>query len=97
MKTIEQIQAERNQLRADLDQREKELRQAKLEAKQKLRIEQAQKEDEHRATMSQRYSVPRGDWFDLAYSLAWQHGHCSGFSEVESYFADIAELYKIER
>jgi len=97
MKTIEQIEAERKQLRAELDQREQELRDAKREARRRLMVEQAQKEEEHRAMMSEQYSVPRGQWFDRAYAIAWQQGHSSGFSEVEGYFSELAELYQIDR
>jgi len=28
----------------------------------------------------------------LVYAVAWEHGHASGFSDVENYYGDFAEL-----
>ncbi len=97
MKSIEQIKAEREQLLEQLDVREQELREARREQHRKLREEQAKIEEEHRAKVAEEYEIPRGEWFDRAYAIAWKYGHSSGFSEVKGYFSEIAELYKIDR
>lgn len=33
---------------------------------------------------------------ERCFEIAWEHGHSSGFSEVEIYFNDIVELLKVE-
>jgi chromosome segregation ATPase len=97
MRTIDQIQKDKEKLRAELDNREQELREVRRETQRRLRHEESERKEIHRCNMSEQYQIPRGDWFDRAYVIAWSHGHSSGFSEVEGYFAEIAELYKIER
>lgn len=32
---------------------------------------------------------------DKVFALAWEHGHSSGYSEVESYYIDFAELVHV--
>ena len=97
MKSLEQIQTEKAHLLAELAAREQEIKEARREERRKRLENEARLQDEHRAMMSERYGVPRGDWFDRAYWIAWQHGHSAGFSDIEGYFSEIAELYQIER
>lgn len=44
--------------------------------------------------LASEYGVENNPKFEKAFELAWQHGHSSGYSEVEIYFSDFAELIK---
>lgn len=57
------------------------------------RAESARLIDEHKTQMAERYSLPRSHpKFERCYQLAWDHGHSSGFREVEGYFSEFVEL-----
>lgn len=40
------------------------------------------------------YGVEDNPKFGKCFSLAWQHGHSSGFADVENYFSEFVELIK---
>ena len=47
-----------------------------------------------KARLAERHRLKRNAKFEIAWRIAWENGHASGFSEVEIYFDDIAELLK---
>ena len=65
-------------------------------------IERRRKHDEEEAiliedskqNMANKHGLKRDAKFGKAWRLAWDYGHSSGFSEVENYFDDLAELLK---
>lgn len=60
-----------------------------------LRYAQAQNEREtHKESLAAKFEVTGHPKLDLCYDLAWEHGHSSGFSEVEYYFSDLVQLIK---
>jgi len=40
------------------------------------------------------YGVTGNPKANRAFSIAWEHGHSGGYSEVASYFADLVDLIK---
>lgn len=44
--------------------------------------------------MAKECGVERGEKFDKAWQIAWDHGHSAGIGEVEIYFRELAELIK---
>lgn len=87
------------QLQAAADAAQKALTDAKIEAERQARAarmaaRKAEREN-HIERMFVEYAEPFGvprSVSDKAYALAWEHGHASGYSEVESYFQDFADL-----
>ena len=57
-------------------------------AKQDAAIEEA------KARLSDEHGVPRNERFDKAWSIAWEHGHSCGLSEIELYFNELVKLIK---
>lgn len=47
-----------------------------------------------KAKLAAEYQLPRDAKFERAWSIAWEHGHSSGLSEVESYFIELVDLIK---
>jgi hypothetical protein len=56
--------------------------------------EEARLIEESQSRLAQEYDLERNAKFDIAWSIAWQHGHSSGVHEVESYFRDLVPLLK---
>jgi hypothetical protein len=52
------------------------------------------KDDAFRKALAVEYGVVGNPKFDKAYSVAYQHGHSSGFSDIEIYFSELVELIK---
>lgn len=50
--------------------------------------------DEFKADLLQAYGVTGNPKSDRAFSIAWEHGHSCGYSEVAIVFADLVELIK---
>jgi len=48
----------------------------------------------HKSELEDKYGLSKHPKADLLYELAWRWGHSSGFSEVEIYYEDFAELLK---
>jgi hypothetical protein len=95
MDNIEQMEREHKALTERLAQvkaaRAKAAREARLAA-------QRAEQDNHIAKMFAEHAEPFGvprSVSDKAYALAWEHGHSSGYSEVENYFQDFAELARV--
>lgn len=49
---------------------------------------------EHKAKLAEEYGVVGHPKLNALYQLAWDHGHSSGFAEVEIYFGQFVELIK---
>lgn len=70
---------------------------AKAEREARMAAQKAER-DAHIERMFMKYAEPFGvprSVSDRAYSLAWEHGHSSGYSQVENYFQDFAELARV--
>jgi hypothetical protein len=52
------------------------------------------REEAFKKALAEEYDVVGNPKFDRCYSIAYSHGHSSGFSEVEIFFSDIVELIK---
>jgi hypothetical protein len=48
----------------------------------------------HKKKLAEKYGVVGHPKLDRCYDLAWEHGHSSGWTEVQIYFADFVELIK---
>lgn len=48
----------------------------------------------HKALLAADEGLTDHPKLDKLYQLAWDHGHASGWGEVESYFHEFAELLK---
>lgn len=46
------------------------------------------------AEYAEPFGVPRAV-ADKVYSLAYEHGHASGYSDIENYYQDFAELARV--
>lgn len=46
----------------------------------------------HKANLERKYDLTEHPKRDKLYELAWEHGHSSGFTEVENYYGDFAQL-----
>lgn len=49
---------------------------------------------EHKARLAREEGLTDHPKLDLLYGLAWEHGHASGWTDIESYFREFAELLK---
>lgn len=49
---------------------------------------------DHKARLAAEHGLTDHPKLDRLYELAWSHGHASGFSEVEFYFSEFADLLK---
>ena len=65
----------------------------------RLEQEKARQEQvDHQASMYRDYAEPFGIPVAVAnkiYALAWEHGHASGFGEVEMHYQDFADLAQV--
>lgn len=50
--------------------------------------------DDFREDIFKEFDVENNPKREKCFSLAWEHGHSSGFSDVYYYFADLVELIK---
>ncbi len=48
--------------------------------------------EEFKRDMFAHYEVTGHPKVEIAYRIAWGHGHSSGYSEVDGYFSDLVEL-----
>ncbi len=55
---------------------------------------EAQEEADHQKKMEKIHGLTGHPKAQVLYSLAWQMGHSSGYSEVECYYNDMAVLLK---
>lgn len=46
----------------------------------------------HKNKLAKEHDLTNNPKLDLLYQKAWEHGHANGFSEVEFWFDDLAEL-----
>lgn len=77
-----------------LSQEAQEAKMSRIDAiRERLAREETEK-DEQKARLAADEGIAGHPKLDALYSLAWQYGHSSGFSEVESYFREFAELLK---
>jgi predicted nucleic acid-binding Zn-ribbon protein len=49
-------------------------------------------EETFKFLLKKEYGLEGNLKFEKAYSVAYEHGHSSGFSEIENYFMDLVEL-----
>lgn len=56
--------------------------------------ETARLEGLFRDALFEQYGVTDNPKREKCYSLAWEHGHSAGYSEVANYFSDFVELIK---
>jgi hypothetical protein len=56
------------------------------------RDEEHQEKIRHKEWLAQECGLAEHPKLDLLYSIAWEHGHSSGFDEVANYFRDFARL-----
>lgn len=92
---IDRMAQELADLKVKLDQAKAEKVKADREARMAAR--KAEREN-HITKMYDEYAAPFGvprAISDKVYSLAWEHGHASGYGEVENYFQDFAELARV--
>lgn len=98
MQTVDQAAQNLAALRAQVataEQAVKDARRAEQEAK---RAKAAQERADHQAAMYADHAEPFGlpaSIGEAIYALAWDHGHASGYGEVEQHYGDFAELARI--
>jgi hypothetical protein len=56
--------------------------------------ERSKLEAEFRNDLFNYWEVQDNPKCDKAFSIAWDHGHSAGYSEVASHFADLVDLIK---
>lgn len=67
------------------------------EALQKRAIyqkETARLHAEFKRDMFAHYEVTDHPKVEIAYRIAWDHGHSAGYAEVDSYFAELVEILR---
>lgn len=98
MNDIETLEKKRDELARERERVMEELRRKRrahiLEQQAEAQRKEAIQIEESKAKLSQEHGLDRNKKFDRAYEIAWDHGHASGFDEVENYFADLADLLK---
>jgi hypothetical protein len=55
---------------------------------------QNEERHEHRARMEEKHGLAGHPKAKRLYELAWDYGHASGYSEIELYYEDLADLLK---
>jgi hypothetical protein len=55
---------------------------------------QADERNAHQAKLEAKYGLTGHPKADKLYALAWDMGHSAGYSEVEIYYDDMADLLK---
>jgi len=59
-----------------------------IEGRRQVIIEQ----DKNKVNLERKYGVEGHPKADLIFQLAWEYGHSSGWSEVETYYIDLVEI-----
>ncbi len=54
--------------------------------------EEAKEIEEHESALAKEYGIENHPKRAKLWSLAWEHGHSSGFSEIEIYYREFVEL-----
>lgn len=67
-------------------------RQAKTEARLIRRQQEAKEKADFKLKLEEKYGTSDNPKRDLLWDKAWDHGHSSGFAEVELYYSDFLEL-----
>lgn len=62
--------------------------------RQQRREEEAQDIEAAKAEVAEDHGLERNKKFDLAWAIAWDHGHSFGISEVKNYFNELADLIR---
>lgn len=70
------------------DRLERQEQRLKWREQEKLNIES------FKAGLASRHKLKRNAKFEIAWRIAWDRGHSNGFSEIEMYFDELAELLK---
>lgn len=65
-----------------------------IAAKEQYREKQAELNIQFEHALYKEYDVENNPKRQKCFELAWEHGHSSGFSEVENYFSEFVELIK---
>lgn len=60
--------------------------------RQEWKGEERRKIEQSKAGLAEWYKLERDRKFDLAYDIAWEHGHSAGFNEVEAFFGELVPL-----
>ena len=68
--------------------------QTKAEQRRKWREEENTRIEAAKAEMADTYGLERNAKFDIAWGIAWDHGHSAGIDEVKNYFQELADLLK---
>lgn len=85
-------------LREDYDRevaaiRAKEAKKAEMREKHRIWREQDQaKQVETRAKLEAEFGTAGHAKADLLWSMAWDHGHAAGYSEVEDWYSELVQL-----
>lgn len=62
------------------------------ETRDAYHADQRRLEAQFKADLFEEYGVTGHPKADKAYAIAWEHGHASGFSEIEAFFSEIVCL-----
>ena len=92
---IQKLEAQAAELAAQIKQAKVDKARAEREARQAAA---AKERADHAAQMYADHAEPFGIPASVAsaiYSLAYEHGHASGYSEVENYYGDFAGLVRV--
>jgi hypothetical protein len=90
---IQTMQTQRDQLDEQIKTAKATARREKFEL---ARAAETAAHEAHYARMFDEIGRPLAglneDQHAIVYSQAWEHGHASGYSEVENYYGDLAEM-----
>lgn len=56
--------------------------------------EQAREVEAAKAELAAEHGLDRNEKFEIAWGIAWEHGHSSGIPEVKNFFHDLVPLLK---
>lgn len=60
--------------------------------RQAYQADVARLREEFKQDMAKSYGVENHPKVEVAFRIAWDHGHGNGYTEVDSYFSELAEL-----
>ena len=92
---IQKLEAQAAELAQQIAKARAHARKAEREARQAAA---AKERIDHAAQMYADHAEPFGIPANVAgaiYNLAYEHGHASGYSEVENYYGDFAEVARL--
>lgn len=100
VKTAAELRAQAMEARTrrlDAEREEQELKEAAQRAEREERQAKARQEQEGHfekcfVEIGQPLAGLNRAQHDAVYAVAWEHGHASGFGDVENYYGDFAEL-----